>query len=144
MFLFCCFTQLCPVFKEHMLILLINHFMVWYISKTSLYKLELWPGQPRSCSWLLAEVRVFFSSLKNLDCLWDPLSLPLNTYRTLSVRIKQLGHYGNHSSVLVLEVENEWRCTSTSPYTFLACTGTALFYLNDSWGVRNKAFFFQF
>jgi hypothetical protein len=37
----------------------------------------------------------------------DPPSLLLNMFRTLSVRIKQLGHYVNHPPVLVLEVEIE-------------------------------------
>jgi hypothetical protein len=48
-------------------------------------------------------------------------------YRMLSMRIKQLGNYANNSRVLVVEVENEWNCTSTSPYMFISCTGTAFF-----------------
>jgi hypothetical protein len=67
-----------------------------------------------------------FSSLKSLDCIWDPPNLLLNMYGMLSVRIKQLRHYANHSPVQV-EVENEWSCTSTSPYMFIACTGTPFF-----------------
>jgi hypothetical protein len=60
-----------------------------------------------------------------------PLSPLFSGYRlVLSTGINLPGRETNHSSPCSAKVTNEWSYTTTSPYTFLACTGKTLLLLN--------------
>jgi hypothetical protein len=52
-------------------------------------------------------------------------------YPGTSLRVKQVVLEADHSPLSSAEVKNEWSSTSTAPYVFILCTGTALLYELD-------------
>jgi len=53
--------------------------------------------------------RKMFWSVNCQDLIWGLLSLLFRRYRgALSLRVKWLGHEGDHSSPHIAEIKNEW------------------------------------
>ena len=66
------------------------------------------------------------SPAKHPDGLRGPSSLLINGQRRSQPRIKQHGREFHHSPAHSAENKSEWSYNSTSPYAFMACTGTTL------------------
>jgi hypothetical protein len=66
-----------------------------------------------------------FSSPKCVDQLWAySLSFSVST----GAGVKKPEHEANHSNPFSPKVKNEWNCTLTPSYAFMACTVTTLLY----------------
>ena len=83
----------------------------------------------RTYGWTHAKRKRFLLSPKSTDSLRGPPSLLFNGCwggGDISLRVKRPGQESNHSSLCNAEIKNKWRCTSTPPCAFMACTVTTL------------------
>jgi hypothetical protein len=89
-----------------------------------------WAGQPRNHGCIPGRNKRFFSFPRCPDQLWGPSNLLLNGYHDMP-RCKVAGHEAKHTHLSSAKVKNEWSCTSTFPYAFMACTG-----VHSSWWMK--------
>ena len=69
----------------------------------------------------------FLSSTTSSMCWGSTQSRIKYIPRTLPSRVRRLGHEADHSPQSSAEVKNDWSCTFSAAYVFMACTGTCTF-----------------
>lgn len=109
----------------------INDKMTWFWSQGSAVSIvtRLWAG------WFEAqfpvEAKSFFSSPKCPDHLCAPYGFVFGGYWSSFPGIKQLGHEADH--LLSSSSKIEWSSKSTSPFAFMAYTGTITYLSRILW-----------
>jgi len=71
----------------------------------------------RAAGWEIRKNHWVFAFPRNVQTPWDPPSLLFNGYRGSFPGWKRPGRDADHLSPSSAEVDKEWKCSSTLPYT---------------------------